>query len=99
MTWDGRDGTTGPDGMLEQIGTVSITITAAEFASASVTFPQAYASPPLVYTTLQSTSPNFLTNAGAVTTTGCTVTLAHKDVGASVSTGSVIAWRAIGPPA
>lgn len=82
---------------LVQTGTVDVAYGATSAATAPVTFPQAFAAPPIVVAGIASgsTSPRSLAAASAITATGFTAGLMTADGGNSGTTRTV-AWVAVG---
>jgi 3-oxoacyl-(acyl-carrier-protein) synthase len=85
-----------------QSGTASIVFAGGSNASAdlTVTFPRAYAAPPAVVASPQVTSTAYVANIKAVTATGFTLAMSHKDAGSNISAVTLPChWIAIGTPA
>lgn len=85
----------GPEDILVQAGTVSITFAAVGSTSSPVTFPVPYPSVPVVVVTAKDAS-IFVPGAMAVTTTGFNANLRHYDNTAQSVTVTAN-WIAVGP--
>lgn len=79
-------------------GTVSMSLAGGASATAAVTFPTAFPTPPIVvasYGSTASTLPRVFVGAYNVTTTGCTLLLASADGTTSTGSRPVSYWAVL----
>jgi hypothetical protein len=85
-----------------QTGTVTINLSGASTATAAVTFPRPYATPPRVFLSVQQTFSSAATSAfcggSGITTTGFTAQ-GGRDDGTNATGAMTVSWLAIGTPA
>jgi len=79
-----------------QSGQVTVQITAADNGQLAVVFPRAYAAPPFVIVTINSSTALYFATANGITATGFNARACNRDSGASRTDTMVIGWWAIG---